>query len=79
MESDDLVAAGRASGADVTYLAHDGIHDWPYVREDLTEAMARGLFEPVPDDPASWTYRSVAQPARRGASATRSRARPRRS
>ena len=61
MESDDLVAAARASGADVTYLAHDGIHDWPYVREDLSEAMRRGLFQPVDETPASWTYRTVAQ------------------
>jgi S-formylglutathione hydrolase FrmB len=61
MESDDLVGAARASSVDTTYLAHDGTHDWPYVREDLREAMSRGLFEPVTETPGSWTYRTVAQ------------------
>ncbi len=60
-ESDDLAAAARASGVDTTYLTHDGIHDWPYVREDLSEAIKRGLFEPVPESPGSWAYRTVAQ------------------
>jgi S-formylglutathione hydrolase FrmB len=61
MESDELVAAARASGVDVTYLEHDGIHDWPYAREDLRAAIDGGLFEPVPDSPSSWTYRTVSQ------------------
>ena len=61
MESDDLVSAARASEVDVTYLAHDGIHDWPYVREDLREAMNLGLFEPLPRRRSRWTYRTVAQ------------------
>jgi S-formylglutathione hydrolase FrmB len=61
MESDDLVAAARASEVDVTYLAHDGIHDWPYAREDLRAAIEGGLFEPVPEASSRWTYRTVAQ------------------
>jgi S-formylglutathione hydrolase FrmB len=61
MESDDLVNAARASGAEVTYLAHDGIHDWPYVREDLRTAIDRGLFEPVAERPSRWAYKTVAQ------------------
>ena len=61
MESDELVSAARASGAGVTYLAHDGIHDWPYVREDLRAAIDGGLFQPVPDTPSRWTYRTVAR------------------
>lgn len=61
MESDELVAAARESGVDVTYLTHDGIHDWPYVREDLEAAMGIGLFQPVPDAPSRWTYRTVSQ------------------
>lgn len=60
-ESDDLVAAARASEVDVTYLAHDGIHDWPYAREDLKAAIDGGLFEPVPESSSRWTYRTVAQ------------------
>jgi hypothetical protein len=61
MESDDLVAAARAAGVHTTYLAHDGIHDWPYVRQDLRAAIDGGLFEPVPDLPGAWTYRTVAR------------------
>lgn len=61
MESDDLVTAARDSGVDVTYFPHDGIHDWPYIREDLRSAIGLGLFEPVPDDPTRWSYRTVAQ------------------
>jgi S-formylglutathione hydrolase FrmB len=60
-ESDDLVSAARASGANVTYLAHDGIHDWPYVREDLRAAIDRGLFQPVADSPSRWVYKTVSQ------------------
>jgi S-formylglutathione hydrolase FrmB len=61
MESDDLAAAARASGVDVSYLTHDGIHDWPYVREDLGTAIDRGLFRRVPDAPSAWTFGTVAQ------------------
>ncbi|HEX8065238.1 MAG TPA: alpha/beta hydrolase-fold protein [Thermoleophilaceae bacterium] len=60
-ESDDLVAAARAADVDVAYLAHDGIHDWPYAREDLSAAIERGLFEPVPEGPTRWAYRTVAR------------------
>jgi S-formylglutathione hydrolase FrmB len=64
MESDDLVAAARGSEVDVDYLTHDGIHDWPYVREDLGTVIERGLFEPVPESPGRWTYETVAQTGR---------------
>jgi diacylglycerol O-acyltransferase / trehalose O-mycolyltransferase len=61
LESDDLVSAARASGVDVTYITGDGVHDWPYVNEDLQAAIRWGLFEPVAESPAHWTYRTVAQ------------------
>lgn len=61
LESDDLVAAARESEVDVTYVTGDGVHDWPYVNEDLQAAIRWGLFEPVPESPSRWTYRTVAQ------------------
>jgi S-formylglutathione hydrolase FrmB len=61
LESDELVAAARDSGVDVTYDTGDGVHDWPYVNEDLATAIRWDLFKPVPERPTSWTYRTVAQ------------------
>ena len=61
LESEDLVAAARDSGVEVTYDLGDGIHDWPYINEDLQAAIRWGLFEPVPERPSSWTYKTVAQ------------------
>ena len=62
LESDDLVAAARTSDVDVTYDTGDGVHDWPYIREDLKTAIDKwGLFEAVPEKPSRWTYRTVAQ------------------
>jgi len=61
LESDDLVAAARASNVRVTYLTGDGVHDWPYVNEDLRAAIRWGLFEPVAKSPSRWSFRTVAQ------------------
>ena len=61
LESDDLVAAARESGVETTYDTGDGVHEWPYIREDLAAAIRWSLFEPVPERPARWTYRTVAQ------------------
>ena len=36
--------AARGRGADVTYAPHQGIHDWPYWRADLANAIAWGFF-----------------------------------
>lgn len=59
--SDQFVAAARASGAEVTYRPHHGIHDWPYWRADLADAVRWNLFKWVPEAPGRWTYRTVAQ------------------
>ena len=55
------MAAARGAGADTTYVPLAGVHDWPYWRRHLREAIAWGLFRPVPEAPASWSYRTVAQ------------------
>lgn len=58
--SDDFVAAARSAGVDVTYAPLNGTHDWPYWRHHLRAAIRWGLFEPVPEAPTAWTYRTVA-------------------
>jgi len=60
-EADEFVAAARDAGANTTYVPETGVHDWPYWRRHLREAIAWGLFRPVPEAPATWIYRTVAQ------------------
>lgn len=62
--AEDFVRAARASGAQVRYEPVAGIHDWPYWRDALASAIRWGLFADVPERPASWTYRTVAQTGR---------------
>jgi S-formylglutathione hydrolase FrmB len=54
LEAEDLVAAARKSGVDVTYAPLDGIHDWPEWRRALRNAIAWGFFAPVAERPPSW-------------------------
>jgi S-formylglutathione hydrolase FrmB len=60
-QADEFVGAARASDDDVTYSPENGVHDWPYWRRHLREAIAWDLFGPVAQAPTSWTYRTVAQ------------------
>lgn len=60
-QADDFVAAARAAGVDTTYRPQQGIHDWPYWRRHLAQALQWGLFGAVPDAPGRWTYATVAQ------------------
>ncbi len=41
----EFAAAAEDAGADVTYRPHQGIHDWPYWRADLADAVEWGFFE----------------------------------
>jgi len=60
-QSEELVAAARAAGVDTTYVPLAGVHDWPYWRRHLRDAIAWGFFRPVSAAPRDWTYRTVAQ------------------
>lgn len=60
-EADEFVGAARGTGVDTTYTPLQGVHDWPYWRRHLRDAIRWGLFRPVPEAPSSWTYRTVAQ------------------
>jgi S-formylglutathione hydrolase FrmB len=63
-QNEEFAAALRDAGVDVDYRSHEGVHDWPYWREDIAEAKGIGLFRAVPSRPSKWTYATV---ARRGA------------
>ena len=57
----ELVRAARAAGVDTTHVPLNGVHSWPYWRRHLRDAIAWGLFRPVPEAPSFWTYRTVTQ------------------
>jgi S-formylglutathione hydrolase FrmB len=59
--ADEFVPAARAAGADVTYEPLPGVHDWPYWRRYLHDAIAWGLFKPVALNPRRWTFKTVAR------------------
>ena len=59
--SDEFVAAARSAGAPVTYRPQQGIHDWPYWRGHLAQAIEWGPFAPVEEAPTEWSYRTVAR------------------
>jgi S-formylglutathione hydrolase FrmB len=59
--ADDFVAASKLYKVDVTYAPRNGIHDWPYWRLDLANAIKWGFFEPVPERPTLWAMRTAAQ------------------
>ena len=58
--ADDFVGAARAAGVDVTYHPRQGIHDWPYWRAHLADAIDWGFFRPVPSAAGNWGYETVA-------------------
>ncbi|HMT06261.1 MAG: hypothetical protein KDB48_06825 [Solirubrobacterales bacterium] len=61
LQNDDAVAAMKAAGnTTVDYTVHKGSHDWEFWRPDLKAAIAKGLFRPVEEQPAAWTYRTAA-------------------
>ncbi len=57
----EFAAAAEEAGAEVTYAPHQGIHDWPYWRADLANAIAWGLFERPPSTHKEWRYDTVAR------------------
>jgi S-formylglutathione hydrolase FrmB len=59
MHADDFVPAARAAGASVWYEVHAGVHDWPYWRTFLSDAISWGFFRPVRSAPSAWRYKTV--------------------
>ncbi|MEA2376007.1 MAG: hypothetical protein QOD53_2470 [Thermoleophilaceae bacterium] len=60
----DFVNAARSHDVNVTYDPHQGIHDWPYWRQYLGDALKWGFFEPVAEHPIQWSYTTVSQTSR---------------
>jgi S-formylglutathione hydrolase FrmB len=65
-ENQEFDAAARAAGVNIDYRPGLGIHDWPYWRKDLGEAIRWGLFgsRGVPEHPARWTFSTITQTGR---------------
>ena len=58
-QSEEFVAAAEESGADVTYVPLNGIHDWPEWRRALGNAIEWGFFEPVDESARSWDLKTA--------------------
>lgn len=60
-QNDEAVEAIKAAGSKtIDYKVHKGSHSWIYWRQDLREAIDKGLFRPVSEQPGQWTYKSAA-------------------
>jgi S-formylglutathione hydrolase FrmB len=57
--ADDFAAAAKPAGVDITYRPRGGIHDWPYWREHLADALEWGFFRPVAERPLGWRFSTV--------------------
>jgi S-formylglutathione hydrolase FrmB len=62
--AEDFVAAARSNGVPVTYRPQQGIHDWPYWRRHLAQAIDWGMFRAVDERPAAWTFQTVSRAGR---------------
>jgi S-formylglutathione hydrolase FrmB len=62
--ADDFVNAAHSNGVDVTYEPLHGIHDWPYWRRHLKDAIAWGFFKQVAEHATRWRYSTVSRSSR---------------
>jgi S-formylglutathione hydrolase FrmB len=62
--AEDFVRAAGDAGVDVTYDPRPGIHDWPYWRQHLTDAMHWGLFGRVTARSKRWRFATVSRHSR---------------
>jgi S-formylglutathione hydrolase FrmB len=60
-QADEFVPAAQAAGASVEYDKRPGVHDWPYWRQYLRDAIGWGLFKPVVWHPSAWTFKTAMQ------------------
>ena len=60
-QNEEFAAALRGAGVTLDYRPGLGVHDWPYWRRYLAEAIAWGVFRAdAVDDPPAWTYATIA-------------------
>ena len=55
----DFDAAARGAGVNVTYVPRRGIHDWPYWRRHMADALRWSFFERVKEKPRTWRFSTV--------------------
>ena len=59
-QNEAFAAALRGAGVEVDYRSRLGVHDWPYWRMMIPEAIEWGLFRAVPANPTEWSYSTIA-------------------
>lgn len=59
--NEDFAAAARDAGVDITYRPRQGVHDWPYWRAHLGDAIGWGFFRKVTEHPRTWTFGTAAR------------------
>jgi hypothetical protein len=60
----DFVSAAQSKAVDVTYDPRRGIHDWPYWRRHLRDALHWGFFKRVAQHPRRWKFSTVSRTSR---------------
>jgi len=60
-QAQDFVDAAESAGDNVTYDPRQGIHEWRYWRQHLTDALHWGFFHRVTERTREWSYETVAQ------------------
>src|SRR4051794_24899056 len=60
-QADEFVPAAEAAGASIAYDKRPGVHDWPYWRQYLRDAIAWGFFRRVVWHPRTWTFKTAMQ------------------
>ncbi|MEJ7784215.1 MAG: alpha/beta hydrolase family protein [Solirubrobacteraceae bacterium] len=64
-ENEEFAAALREAGVELDYRPGLGVHDWPYWRRYLKQAIEWGLFrDDVVQSPSRWTYSTIATSGR---------------
>ncbi|MBA2504580.1 MAG: hypothetical protein H0V29_01385, partial [Thermoleophilaceae bacterium] len=54
LQQADFDQGARGIGASLDSAVHQGIHDWPYWRQNLRDAAKWDFFAPVEESPKSW-------------------------
>lgn len=63
-QADEFAWALGMARVPTDYAVRTGVHDWPYWRSMLREAMAWGLFKAVDEDPLTWELATVRRSGR---------------
>lgn len=64
-QNDTTVQAIKDAGnTTIDYTVHPGSHHFEFWRPDLKSAIAKGLFNPVEEKPAEWSYTTASKEGR---------------